>query len=107
MTLRTEGMVAVLGAGAAVGLGVWVALRASEEPSWPPPPDAITGDDAMTAVADFVTGDPTPGDVGLPFAWSTAARIEPRAGGDEFYRRIFADIEAASSSVHILMFGWK
>ncbi|MFW2383363.1 MAG: phospholipase D-like domain-containing protein [Acidimicrobiales bacterium] len=107
MTSRTSTMLPVLGAGAAVAVGVWATLRATEEPSWPPPPQAITGDNAMAAVADFVAGEPKPGDVGLPYAWSTAASIEPRAGGDEFYHRIFQDIEAATSSVHILMFGWK
>ncbi|MGI9642839.1 MAG: phospholipase D-like domain-containing protein [Acidimicrobiia bacterium] len=107
MTWRTSAMIPILGAGAAVALGAWHALRAKEEPSWPPPSDAIAGDDAMTAVANFVAGDPKPGDVGLPYAWSTAASIEPAAGGNEFYHRIFDDIEAASSSIHILMFGWK
>ena len=48
-----------------------------------------------------------PHDAALPFAWSTAATIEPLVEGKSFFPRIFADVEAAQSSVHILMFGWR
>ena len=48
-----------------------------------------------------------PHDAALEFAWSTAATIEPWAEGSNFFPRIFADVEAARSSVHILMFGWR
>jgi len=61
----------------------------------------------MAAVADFAAGDRAPRDVGLPYAWSTAATIEPWPTGAEFYPRILDDIAAATTSVHILMFGWK
>jgi cardiolipin synthase A/B len=43
----------------------------------------------------------------LDFNWSTAATIEPWVEGVNFFPRIFADVEAARSSVHILMFGWR
>lgn len=99
--------VAALGAGAAaVGLGRAV-LGIRERPSWPPPPTAITSDQAQAAVAEFAASGPGPGDVGLPYGWSTAATIEPWAGGEEFYPRMLADLESATSSIHILMFGWK
>ena len=77
----------LIGAGAAVAVGaagVRTALRTDEHPSWPPPPDAITPDGAMAAVAEFASGDPRPGDVGLAYARSTAATIEPWAGGADF-----------------------
>ena len=48
-----------------------------------------------------------PHDAALPFAWSTAATIEPLVEGRTFFPRILADVEAARSSVHILMFGWR
>ena len=48
-----------------------------------------------------------PHDAALDFAWSTAATIEPWVEGKNFFPRIFADVEAARSSVHILMFGWR
>ena len=43
----------------------------------------------------------------MDFAWSTAATVEPWVEGVNFFPRIIADIEAARSSVHILMFGWR
>ena len=46
-------------------------------------------------------------DAALEFAWSTAASIDPWVEGRNFFPRIFADVEAARSSVHILMFGWR
>ena len=48
-----------------------------------------------------------PHDAALDFAWSTAATIEPLVEGVNFFPRIFADVEAARSSMHILMFGWR
>jgi len=99
--------VAAMGAGALVTAGVRTVFGFSERPSWPPPPDAVTSDRAMSAVAAFAATDPAPGDVGLPYAWSTAATIEPWGGGQEFYPRMLADLESAQSSIHILMFGWK
>ena len=48
-----------------------------------------------------------PRDAALDFAWSTAATIEPLVEGASFFPRIFADVEAARASVHILMFGWR
>jgi cardiolipin synthase A/B len=66
--------------------------------SWPPPPGAVTPAEAEAAVA---RGAP------LDFAWSTAAALEPFVDGRAFFPRILADVEAARSSVHILMFGWR
>ena len=50
---------------------------------------------------------PRPRDAALPFAWSTAATIEPLVEGVNFFPRIFADVKGARSTVHILMFGWR
>jgi cardiolipin synthase len=75
---------------------------------WPPPDDAVTADGAeaatVAAVARHAPGSPP---AYLEFAWSTAATIEPHAEGVEFFPRIFADVERATSFVHILMFGWR
>jgi cardiolipin synthase len=43
----------------------------------------------------------------MPYAWSTAATLEPWPEGKTFFPKIFADVRAAHSSVHILMFGWR
>jgi cardiolipin synthase len=83
-------------------------LAIVQKPSWPPGPTAITSATAQLATEGFVAhGDVSPADVGVPYAWSTAATIEPWPEGKNFFPRIFADIEKARSSVHILMFGWR
>jgi cardiolipin synthase len=83
-------------------------LAIVQKPSWPPGPTAITSVGAQLATQRFVArGDVSPADVGVPYAWSTAATIEPWPEGKNFFPRIFADIEKARSSVHILMFGWR
>jgi cardiolipin synthase A/B len=74
-------------------------LHVARRPSWPPPPSAVTPSGAAAAVSS----ESGP----LEFAWSTAATLEPWVEGREFFPRIFADVEAARSSVHILMFGWR
>jgi cardiolipin synthase len=83
------------------------ALRITERSHWPPHADAIDPPDAQQAVADFAGEQRGPRAVGLDYARTTAATIEPWAEGAEFYPRIMADVEAATSSIHILMFGWK
>jgi cardiolipin synthase len=83
-------------------------LAITQRPSWPPPPDAVTPASAQAATEAFAARDGTrPHDAALDFAWSTAATIDPWAEGVNFFPRIFADVEAATSSVHILMFGWR
>jgi cardiolipin synthase len=83
-------------------------LGVTQRPSWPPPPDAVTADGAQAATEAFAARSGVrPHDAALPFAWSTAATLDPRVEGKEFFPRIFADVEAARSSVHILMFGWR
>lgn len=95
---RALPVVALLGAALLVALYRRV-LSIPQHPSWPPPPDAVTPAGAEAAVK----ASPAP----LRFAWSTAATIEPWAEGATFFPRIFKDVEAATSSVHILMFGWR
>jgi cardiolipin synthase len=83
-------------------------LGSPRRPSWPPPEDAVTPDGARAATEAFAARDGVgPRDASLPFAWSTAATIEPLVEGVNFFPRIFADVEDARSSVHILMFGWR
>ena len=83
-------------------------LDTRRQPSWPPGAGAVTSADAQRAVEAFAARvGARPRDAALPFAWSTAATIEPWVDGEQFFPRIFADVEAARSSVHILMFGWR
>ena len=107
---RRRGLTA-LGLGAAAGVFVVVhrrVLAVSQRPCWPPRGDAVTPAGARTATAAFGARAGTrPRDATLQFAWSTAATIEPWVEGANFFPRIFADLEGAHSSVHILMFGWR
>jgi cardiolipin synthase len=94
---------------AALFVGVYrQVLGITQRPSWPPPADAVTSEGAQAATEAFAARDGVrPHDAALPFAWSTAASIEPLVEGVTFFPRIFADVAAARSSVHILMFGWR
>ena len=104
-------------AGRRLAVGVFAALfvlayrrvlGVAQRPSWPPPFDAVTSAGAQAATEAFVArGAARPRDAALPFAWSTAATIEPWAEGVNFFPKILADVEAAQSTVHILMFGWR
>jgi cardiolipin synthase A/B len=83
-------------------------ISVRELPSWPPPGDAVTSAGAEAATASFaMRGGVGPHDAALPFAWSTAATIDPWVEGRVFFPKIFADVESARSSIHILMFGWR
>src|SRR4051795_8978477 len=71
--------------------------------SWPPPPGAVTAADARAATERFLARRGVgPRDAALPFAWSTAATIEPLVEGATFFPRILEDVAAARSSVHVL-----
>ena len=98
--------------GGLAGAALWVVHRRvlgiTQRPSWPPPPHAVTAAGAEVATQAFTAQTrPRTRDAALDFAWSTAATIEPWVEGVNFFPRIFADVEAARSSVHILMFGWR
>ena len=83
-------------------------LGTPQRSCWPPPDDAVTSAGARAATAALASrGGTRAHGTALDFAWSTAATIEPWVEGAQFFPRIFADVEAASSSVHILMFGWR
>ena len=83
-------------------------LGVSQEDHWPPPSGAVTAAGALAATEAFAErGGVRPHDAALDFAWSTAATIDPQVEGKNFFPRIFEDVEAATSSVHILLFGWR
>ena len=99
--------IAVLGVVSILTLGWWKVLRIVERPSWPPGSEAVTATHAQASTETFRQGRHGPHDVGIEYAWSTAATIEPHPEGRQFYPRIFADVENARSSVHVLMYGWR
>ena len=103
---RALGLGGLAAAGAAVGAYRKV-LGSPRRRSWPPPHDAVTSAGAQAATEAFAKRRRRSRDAAFDFAWSTAATIEPLVEGASFFPRIFADVEAARSSVHILMFGWR
>jgi cardiolipin synthase A/B len=103
--LKVLAIVTVAAASVAVHRRV---LGLTQRDSWPPSDDAVTAAGAQSATEAFAARDGLgPRDAALDFDWSTAATIEPWVEGRQFFPRIFADVEAARSSVHILMFGWR
>jgi cardiolipin synthase len=106
-TRRAASILALVLAGVLV-LAYRKVLGVGQKPSWPPPAGAVTSPGAQAATQAFVARKGVrPHDATLPFAWSTAATVEPWVEGTTFFPRIFADVEGARSSVHILMFGWR
>ncbi|MET0685860.1 MAG: phosphatidylserine/phosphatidylglycerophosphate/cardiolipin synthase family protein [Solirubrobacteraceae bacterium] len=106
--LRAAGGAAVLAAAVAAGAALRRVLSTAERPCWPPPADAVTAAGARAATEAFVAdAGARRRDAALPFAWSTLATAEPWVEGEAFFPRIFDDVAAARSSVHILMFGWR
>jgi cardiolipin synthase A/B len=104
---RAPGLVSLAGAALVVGAYRKV-LGSPRRLSWPPPHDAVTPAGAQDATEAFAARRGMRArDAAFDFAWSTAATIEPWVEGVNFFPRIFADVEAATSSVHILMFGWR
>jgi cardiolipin synthase A/B len=83
-------------------------LGIEQRDCWPPSSGAVTPESAMGATAAFAARPRArPRDATLEFAWTTAATVDPWVEGASFFPRILADVEAARSSVHILMFGWR
>jgi len=80
-------------------------LRIEERPSGATGA-AISDDGAREAVCRFAASGGLARDAGNDFAPSTAGAIDPFVEGTEFYPRMLADLEQAST-IHILMFGWK
>jgi cardiolipin synthase A/B len=103
--VRGAGLVALTGAAV---LAHRKLLGIEQRDCWPPPADAVTPDGARAATEAFAARPRArPRDARLEFARSTAATIEPWVDGASFFPLILDDVEAARSSVHVLMFGWR
>ncbi|CAN5656306.1 phospholipase D-like domain-containing protein [soil metagenome] len=86
-------------------LGWWFVLRIEERPSWPPPADAVTAEEAqMEAQAFLQRDDVSIEDLAIPIAPSTAADVSFYSGGGQFFPPMLDDLRAAESSIHMLMF---
>ncbi|MFI5261969.1 MAG: phosphatidylserine/phosphatidylglycerophosphate/cardiolipin synthase family protein [Candidatus Limnocylindrales bacterium] len=91
--------------------GAWILrkrLAAGRRTAFPPGPLALRAGDAR-AYAEIVAGRrrPEKRDLAISFASSTATDVEPLLHGTHYFPRMLADIEAASSSIHLLMYGFQ
>jgi cardiolipin synthase A/B len=87
--------------------GWWFVLRVVEEDNWPLPDDAVTSVQSQAMTEAFALNeDARRDDVAIPYAPSTADEVDLMIEGDQFFPAIVSDIEAAESSVHIMMFGF-
>jgi cardiolipin synthase len=102
-TTLTAGLAAAAGA-AHLGRRV---LQTEEATEWPATGPLVGPAGAAQATAEFGRTARGPHEVGLAYAPSRAATIEPYAEGAVFYPLMLDDIASATSSIHILMFGWK
>lgn len=88
-----------------VFVGWWKVLRIQEHPSWPPPPDAVTSDEARDATAEFLErGDVSIEDLAIPLAPTTISSASFYSGGAQFFPPMLEDMAAAESTIHIVMF---
>jgi cardiolipin synthase len=106
--VRGRRLLAAGAATAAAATGTWLALRARRVVAYPPGPDAIRPEDAR-AVAEELAAQSRVGraDRTLDFAPSLATSVEPLLHGRAYFPRMLEDIRAASSSVHLLIYGYK
>jgi cardiolipin synthase len=101
----------ILGAGAAAVAGGVVASRrnaAKRVPSFPSGPVALQADDAAAFAARMAAAPIVrKRDVAVSFAPSTARAVEPLLHGTRYFPRMLADLAAATSSIHVLIYGVK
>lgn len=85
----------------------WFVLRIVEHDHWPPPADAVTSEQALSITQSFVSdNDALRDDIAFEYAPSTASDVQLFLDGAEFFPAMYADIESAEKSVHLLMFGF-
>jgi cardiolipin synthase A/B len=76
--------------------------------AYPPGPDAVDTDRAK-ALGAALAAKPRldRSDLAIQFAPSASETVEPLLHGRHFFPRMLADIEAATSSVHLMIYGFK
>lgn len=101
--LRAVGITILIAA-----IAAWyLVFRIVEEDHWPPPADAVTAAQAQSTTEAFARQDnPKRDDVAIPYAPTTAADVQLYVEGKTFFPAIIDDINAAESSVHVMMFGF-
>jgi cardiolipin synthase A/B len=103
MRFRLLGLAALGG-----GFIVFKRMYAGRRIAFPSGPLALKAEDAQ-AYAEAVAGRSRPDkrDLAIEFAPSTASNVEPLLHGTTYFPRMLADIGAARSSIHLLMYGFQ
>jgi cardiolipin synthase A/B len=112
MVMKKILTVGVVAAAAAVGAtGAAVVKRAMPKtlvPSFPVTDGGVTPASAPDLAATFASAERvTKADVAIEFMRASAVNVEPLLHGTAYFPRMLADIEAAETSVHLLMYGYK
>jgi cardiolipin synthase len=83
-------------------------MYAGRLPAFPSGPLALEAGDARE-YSEIVAGRSRPDkrDLAISFAPSTATDVEPLLHGTRYFPRMLADIEAATSSIHLLIYGFQ
>ncbi len=95
---------------AALG-GAWIIgkrMYATRLTAFPPGPLALDAADAL-AYSEMVARRPRADkrDLAISFAPSSATFVQPLLHGSHYFPPMLADIEAATSSIHLLMYGFQ
>ena len=103
---------AKVGAVAAIaGAGVVVAKRAVPPPripAYPVPDGAVPAERAAELATELAEAESVDKrDVAIAFATSAATSVEPLLHGTAYFPRMLDDIRAATTSVSLLMYGYK
>jgi cardiolipin synthase len=99
-----------LGAAAAAGTALVNSRRSAGKrvPSFPPGPIALPANEAAPFAARLAEAPIVrKRDVAISFAPSTARSVEPLLHGTKYFPRMLDDIRAATSSIHLLIYGFK
>jgi cardiolipin synthase A/B len=99
-----------LGAVAAAGGAIASSRRNAGKrvPSFPPGPVALAADDAAEFAARMAEAPIVrKKDVAISFAPSTARSVEPLLHGTAYFPRMLDDLRAATSSIDMLIYGFK
>jgi cardiolipin synthase len=94
--------------GLAIIVVVWLRLSVKHVPAYPPSPEALSPAMARGAVERLSAAERvSTADLAIAFAPSTTSSFQLEIDGQHFFPRIFDDIRAARTSVHIAEYGFK
>jgi cardiolipin synthase len=106
MSRRRTALVAT--SAAVAGTAAALRLRKPRRNAFPPPPDAMAADEAKVR-AETLAAMPRVGrsDRVLDFAPSSVTSFDPLLHGTRYFPRMLEDIKAATTSVHLLIYGFQ